>query len=357
MSIFWNETVRKIEPYVPGEQSQDKKYIKLNTNENPYPPSPKAINAMKEALNEDLKLYPDPICKNLIVEIADLYNLDTDEVFVGNGSDEVLALAFLTFFSKEKKVLFPDVSYSFYEVYGNFFNIDFEEVPLDDNFNIPLEELKTKNGGVILPNPNAPTSKYIDIADLKALIEAKKDNVVIIDEAYIDFGGESMTQFIKDYPNLLVIQTFSKSRSLAGIRAGFALGNKELIEGLNKVKNSFNSYTLDRVALAGSAASIKDKEYFEETRKKIIITRENTVKTLRNLGFNVMDSKANFIFVEHNKLSGEFIYKTLKDNGILVRHFKKPAKINNFLRITIGTDSEMDSLIENLKMIISNDCK
>lgn len=353
MSKYWNKTVNNIKPYVPGEQPQDKKYIKLNTNENPYPPSPKAIEAMKKATDGDLKLYPDAVCKDLIETIADYYNLDQDQIFVGNGSDEVLAFTFMTFFSKDKKVLFPDISYSFYEVYGDFFNLDYEEIPLDDNFDIPLDKFKGNNGGVILPNPNAPTSKYTEISELKKLVEANPDSVVVIDEAYIDFGGESMVPFINDYPNLLVIQTFSKSRSLAGLRGGFAMGNKELIEGLNKVKNSINSYTLDRIALAGTKAAIEDNDYFEFTRKKIIDTREKTVAKLKQLDFTVMDSKANFVFASHKSIPGKKLFETLKDKGILVRHFNKP-RITDFLRISIGTDEEMDALVDAIKVITKN---
>jgi histidinol-phosphate aminotransferase len=351
MSKYWNNTVNNIEPYVPGEQPQDKKYIKLNTNENPYPPSEMAISAMKNAVNEDLRLYPDPICKDLINEIAKFYNLSEEQVFVGNGSDEVLAFAFMTYFSKDKKILFPDISYSFYPVYANFFNLDYEQVPLDDNYDIPVEEFYKENGGVILPNPNAPTAKYIETGKLKELLDNNLDRVVIIDEAYIDFGGESMVQYINDYPNLLVIQTFSKSRSLAGLRGGIALGNAELIEGLNRVKNSINSYTLDRVALTGAVAAFKDVEYFELTRKKIIKTRENILPKMRELGFNVLESKANFMFAAHKTIPGKYLYETLKDNGILVRHFNKP-RIDNFLRITIGTDEEMQTLVNILKKII-----
>ena len=351
MSKFWNETVNKTEPYTPGEQPQDKKYIKLNTNENPYPPSKKVIDAMKNAVNDDLKLYPDPLCKNLVNEIADYYNLEPNQVFVGNGSDEILAFCFITFFSSKRKVLFPDISYSFYEVYGNYFNIDYEEIPLDDNFNIDLEKFKSNKSGVIFPNPNAPTGKYIDIQKIKEVVESNPDNVVIIDEAYIDFGGESMVQFINKYPNLLVIQTLSKSRSLAGLRGGFALGNKELIDGLNITKNSFNSYTLDRVSLLGAVAAFKDKENFEINRNKIIKTREQSAKKLSELGFTVLESKANFIFVKHNSIPGLKLYEDLKDKGVLVRHFNKP-RITDFLRITIGTDEEMEALVNAFKKII-----
>lgn len=351
MNKFWNETTKNIDPYVPGEQPQDKKYVKLNTNENPYPPSHKVIEAMNKAVNEDLKLYPDPCSKKLVNAIANFYNLNEDQIFVGNGSDEVLALSFLTFFSKDKKVLFPDISYSFYIVYAKFFNVSYEEISVTDNFEIDLDKFISKEGGVILPNPNAPTSKFISTKDLEKLLIAKKDSIVIIDEAYIDFGGESMTKFIHKYNNLLVIQTFSKSRNLAGIRVGFAMGNKELIEGLNRVKNSFNSYTLDRVAQAGACAAMEDIDYFEETRNKIIKTREISKKELINLGFNVLDSKANFLFVSHNKISGSKLYLELKNRGVLVRHFSNP-KIDNYLRITVGTDEEMRILLNNIKEIL-----
>jgi histidinol-phosphate aminotransferase len=352
MSKFWNDKVKEIEPYVPGEQPKDKKYIKLNTNENPYPPADNVIEAMKNAVNDDLKLYPDPTCSELIEEIAKYYSLNKDEVFIGNGSDEILAFSFMTFFSKEKQILFPDISYTFYKVYAELFNLDYKLVKLDDNYNIPLEELKFSNGGIIIPNPNAPTGKYIDIEQLRVLIETNKDSVVIIDEAYIDFGGESMVKFIKEYDNLLVIQTLSKSRSLAGLRVGFALGHRDLIEGLNRIKNSINSYTIDRVALAGAKVAIKEQEYFKKITNKIINTRERTVNDLEALGFLILESKANFVFVQHNKVSGKYLYEKLKDNGILVRYFNKD-RIDNFLRITIGTDFEMNTLIEKLKLILN----
>lgn len=351
MSKFWNETTKRIDPYVPGEQPKDKKYIKLNTNENPYGPSPLVKESMINAINDDLKLYPDPTCSDLIATIANYYNIDEDEIFVGNGSDEVLAFVFKAFFDKDKKVKFPDISYSFYPVYSVVFNVNAIQVPLDDNFNIPLDKMMDNTTGIVLPNPNAPTSKFIETSDLCKLVEANKDNVVVIDEAYVDFGGESMVKYINKYDNLLVIQTLSKSRSLAGLRGGFAFGNKELIEGLNRVKNSFNSYTLDRVALSGTIAAFKDEEYFNSTRNKIIKTREWSVEALKELGFTVLDSRANFIFVSHCEKSGEYLYNTLKDNGILVRYFNKP-RIDNYLRITIGTDDEMKTLIDTLKKIL-----
>lgn len=250
MSKFWNEKVKNIEAYIPGEQPKDKKYIKLNTNENPYPPSEKTMEAMRNAVNGDLKLYPDPTCSDLIKKIAEFYNADEDEVFIGNGSDEILAFSFMAFFSKDKKILFPDISYTFYKVYAELLDLNYELVKVDDNFNIPLEKFRTQNGGIVIPNPNAPTAKFIDTNNLINIVEANSENVVIIDEAYVDFGGESMVKYTKKYDNLLVVQTFSKSRSLAGLRVGFAIGNKDLIEGLNKIKNSINSYTIDRIALA-----------------------------------------------------------------------------------------------------------
>lgn len=351
MSKYWNDKVKEIEPYVPGEQPKDKKYIKLNTNENPYPPSKKVMEAMKNAVNGDLKLYPDPTCSDLIEEIANYYSLKQEQVFIGNGSDEILAFAFMAFFSKDKKILFPDISYTFYKVYAELLDLDYKLVKLDENFDIPLKKLKKENGGVIIPNPNAPTGKYIDTDKLKKMVEANKDSVVIIDEAYIDFGGESMVKYIKDYDNLLVVQTLSKSRSLAGLRVGFALGHKDLIEGLNRIKNSINSYTIDRIAIAGATEAIKDNEYFEEITMKIISTREKVSTELEKLDFNVLESKSNFVFVSHNKMPGKVIYEKLKDNGVLVRYFNKD-RIDNFLRITIGTDEEMDILIEKLKLIL-----
>ena len=355
MNKYVNELVDKINPYVPGEQPQDKRYVKLNTNENPYGPSPKVIKAMKDAINEDLRLYPDNECRVFIKALCNYYNVEPCEVFVGNGSDEVLAFCFKAFFTKGKNVLFPDISYSFYPVYANIFNLDTKQIPLDDNFNIPLDKMMNEpNCGVVLPNPNAPTGKYIDTKDLIKLVEANKDSVVIIDEAYVDFGGESMIKYIHKYKNLLVVQTLSKSRALAGLRGGFAIGSKELIEGLNKVKNSINSYTLDRVALEGAKAAIEDDAYFNEIRKKIINTRTNTIERLRNIGFEVLDSKANFVFAKHKDIPGEVLYKSLKDKGVLVRHFSNPERINDYLRITIGTDKEIDILIDKLKEIINN---
>lgn len=351
MSKYWNDHVKTLEPYVPGEQPKDKKYIKLNTNENPYGPSKRVIEAIEKASNEELKLYPDPTCSDLNKEIAKYYGLNENEVFIGNGSDEILAFSFMTFFQKGRKVLFPDVSYTFYNVYAEMFNLDYELIKLDNDFNIPLEDFNRHNGGIIFPNPNAPTGKYIEPNEIIKVIEKNTDSVVIVDEAYVDFGGQSMVDYVKNYPNLLVIQTFSKSRSLAGLRVGFAMGNKELIEGLNRVKNSFNSYTIDRLALIGAREAIKDENYFKDTINKIIKSREETIIKLKDLNFKVLDSKANFIFAKHNKVKGKYLYEELKNNGVLVRHFNKD-RIEDFLRITIGTDEEMNILIEKLKKIL-----
>ncbi|MGN0145123.1 MAG: histidinol-phosphate transaminase [Clostridium sp.] len=351
MSKYWNDHVKTLEPYVPGEQPKDKKYVKLNTNENPYGPSKKVLEALEKAVNEDLKLYPDPTCSDLNAEIADYYGLHSDQIFIGNGSDEVLAFVFMTYFQKGRKVLFPDISYTFYNVYAEMFNLDYELVKLDNDFNIPLDEFNKPNGGIIFPNPNAPTGKYIEPEKIIKVIENNPESVVIVDEAYVDFGGKSMVDYINRYPNLLVIQTFSKSRALAGLRVGFAMGNKELIDGLNRVKNSFNSYTIDRLALVGAKEAIKDEEYFKEITNKIIKTRENTVAQLKELNFKVIDSKSNFIFVKHDTAKGKFLYEELKKKGVLVRHFNK-ERIEDYLRITIGTDEQMDVLVQKLKEIL-----
>lgn len=350
MSKYWSNKVKSLKPYVPGEQPKDKKYIKLNTNENPYAPSPKVMQAIKEAANSDLKLYPDPEVDSLRVTIASYYGLTKDEIFIGNGSDEVLGFSFMAFFNPGEPILFPDISYSFYKVYANLFDIDYNLVSLDEDFNIPIDKFLEKNGGIVIANPNAPTGKYIELEKLEKLIKNNLDSVVIIDEAYVDFGGESSVKLIKDYPNLLVVQTLSKSRSLAGLRVGFAMGNKELITALNMVKNSINSYTIDRLALVGARAAFEDKNYFEDTRKKVIKTREKTVGDLKKIGFKVIDSKANLIFISHPKIYAEVLFKELRDNGILVRYFKD-ERIDNYLRVSIGTDDEMDKFVETLKEI------
>ncbi|HBD96046.1 MAG: histidinol-phosphate transaminase [Spirochaetes bacterium GWF1_31_7] len=350
MSKFWSNLTKELKPYVPGEQPKDKKYIKLNTNESPYGPSPKINTLLKEYNADDLRLYPEPTSEILRETISQYYGLTKDEVFIGNGSDEVLALCFMAYFDKNDQVVYPDISYSFYNVYAKLFQLQPDIITLDNEFKIPVEQFLNKNAGIIFPNPNAPTGRYLEIEYVEKIIKTNPDTIVIVDEAYIDFGGESAVKFIKDYDNVLVVQTFSKSRSLAGSRLGFALGQKELIEGLTRVKDSFNSYPIDRLAMLCGVEAFKDVEYFELCRKKIIQTREKTVKTMKELGFHVIPSQANFIFAEHKKIRAEDLFISLKQNGILVRYFKA-NKIDNYLRITIGTDQEMDALVEFLKKL------
>ncbi|HOV25601.1 MAG TPA: histidinol-phosphate transaminase [Pseudobacteroides sp.] len=350
MSKFWSTIVRNLVPYVPGEQPKDKKYIKLNTNENPYPPSPRVLEAIKKAANGDLRLYPDPEFHELRDTVAKYYGLSREEVYAGNGSDELLAFSFQAFFEPGKKIIFPDITYSFYPVYCKLYNLDYETVPLDDEFNVPVNDFLRENGGIIISNPKAPTAKYMGLDEIRSIVEYNKDSVVIIDEAYIDFGGESAVKLIKDYNNLLVIQTMSKSRCLAGLRLGLVMGSKELIDGIIRIKNSFNSYPVDRLALAGAVEAIRDEEYFRETVNKIINTREWVAIKLKELGFYVLESKANFLFISHSKINAEVLFNHLRENGILVRFFKKP-RIDNFLRVTIGTDSEMEEFVRVVKML------
>jgi len=350
LSTYWSELTTSLEPYVPGEQPKDRTYIKLNTNENPYPPSPKALEAIREAAGADLRLYPDPSCDALRETIAAYYGFAKEQVFVGNGSDEILAFAFPAFFSANRKILFPDITYSFYPVYAQLYGIPYETVPTDEQFRIDPKTYAVENGGVILPNPNAPTARFLLVNGIKEILEANKEQVVIVDEAYIDFGGESVAPLIAEYPNLLVVQTLSKSRSLAGLRVGMALGHPDLIEGLNRIKNSFNSYTLDRLALAGAVAAIEDRDYFEETSRKVVATRDRTTAALRELGFEVIDSLANFVFVMHPQKEARELFALLKERGILVRYFNKP-RIDRYLRVSIGTDEEMDALLDVLRDI------
>jgi histidinol-phosphate aminotransferase len=350
VSIYWSEKAKSIEPYVPGEQPRDRKYIKLNTNENPYPPSPRAIAAINKAAGESLKLYPDPDCSELRTAIAEYYNVKKGQVFAGNGSDEILAFSFLAFFNPGRPILFPDITYTFYPVYCRMFGIDYRPVPLDGDFNIPVEQFCRDNGGIIFPNPNAPTSKFLPLESVREILKNNLSTPVIVDEAYIDFGGESAVSLLDSFPNLLVIQTFSKARSLAGLRVGFAIGSEDLIEALDRVKNSFNSYTMDRLAIAGAVEAIRDTAYFSETRHKIMDTRERITVSLRDMKFKVVDSSANFIFISHPLFHAETLFTQLKDKGILVRYFNK-SRINNYLRVTIGSDEEMDCLLHALEAI------
>ena len=351
MNKYWSPRLSGLEPYIPGEQPKDKKYIKLNTNENPYPPSPMALEAIRNTAGEDMRLYPDPECLELKKVIAENYGLKTEQIFTGNGSDEVLAFSFMAFFASKEKILFPDISYSFYPVYAEFLGISYETIPLDDEFNIQADKFCQPNGGIIFPNPNAPTGKAINPDEIEKILKGNPDNVVIVDEAYVDFGADSAVSLINKYPNLLVVQTFSKSRSLAGLRVGYAMGDAELISGLICVKDSINSYTLDRAAVSGAAAAMKDKKYFEESRRKVINTRERFVESLNTLGFHTIESKANFVFTTHHSIQAEILFKMLRDKGILVRYFNKP-RIDNYLRISIGKDEDMDTLVKVLGDIV-----
>lgn len=344
----WEENVRKVIPYTPGEQPNQPDMIKLNTNENPYPPAPGVEKALKEMDMDAMRLYPDPAAYDLVHAIAQMYSLKDEQVFVGVGSDDVLAMSFLTFFNSEKPVLFPDITYSFYDVWADLFKTPYERPALDENFHIKKEDYFRENGGVIFPNPNAPTGVEMQLEDVEEIIRHNQDVIVIVDEAYVDFGGKSALPLIEKYDNLLVVQTFSKSRSLAGMRIGFACGNEKLIKYLNDVKYSFNSYTMDRTALAAGVAAVKDQAYFQETCNKIIETREWTKKELKALGFSFQDSMSNFIFAAHETCPAEKIFEALREKHIYVRYFPK-GRTNNFLRITIGTQEEMQTFINVLK--------
>jgi len=352
MSQYWTDLVRGLAPYVPGEQPQDQQYIKLNTNESPYPPSPQVSKALAACDVDSLRLYPDPESTQLREALARHHQLTIDQVFVGNGSDEVLAHCFQTFFKQSRPLLFPDISYSFYPVYCKLYAIEFHKVPLDNNFQINPVDYSRPNGGIILPNPNAPTGITLPLKSIKELLE-NTDSVVIVDEAYVDFGTESAASLVDEFNNLLVTQTFSKSRSLAGIRLGYALGNAALIEGLNRVKNSFNSYPIDRVTSAVAIASINDQAYFENCCEKVITSRKHLSNALINLGFKVYPSSSNFVLAEHANRAASGLYQQLKQRGILVRYFKS-ARIDNCLRITVGTESECQQLLDALESLLND---
>lgn len=344
----WEAYVRKVVPYVPGEQPQDERMIKLNTNENPYPPAPGVLRALKEFDTDKLRLYPEPTCKVLVDAIAENYGLDSSQVFVGVGSDDVLAMIFLTFFNSKKPVLFPDITYSFYDVWADMLRIPYEVRALDENFLIKKEDYYGENGGVIFPNPNAPTGILMELSEIEDIIAHNRDVIVVVDEAYIDFGGVSALPLIEKYDNLLVVQTFSKSRSLAGMRVGYAMGNPKLIRYINDVKYSFNSYTMNQTALALGVEAIRDEAYFEETRRKIVDTREWTKKELKALGFAFGDSMSNFIFATHERVPAKELFEALRKEHIYVRYFSK-ERIENYLRISIGTREEMETFVEFLK--------
>jgi histidinol-phosphate aminotransferase len=350
MSKFWSPFVKDLVPYVPGEQPKLAKLVKLNTNENPYGPSPKAIAAMQAEVNDNLRLYPDPNSDRLKQAVADYYGVQTAQVFVGNGSDEVLAHAFHGLFQHGQPLLFPDISYSFYPVYCGLYGIDFVQVPLDEQFQIRVEDYARPNGGIIFPNPNAPTGCALALEAIERLLKANPDSVVLVDEAYIDFGGETAISLVDKYPNLLVSQTLSKSRSLAGLRVGLAVGHPDLIEALERIKNSFNSYPLDRMAIAGAAAAFEDKAYFEQTCRRVIDSRETVVAGLAKLGFEVLPSAANFVFARHPGKDAATLAAGLREQGVIVRHFKQ-ERIAQFLRITIGTPEQNQALLDALQSL------
>lgn len=345
----WEENIRKVVPYVPGEQPKKQNIIKLNTNENPYPPAPGVAEAVKSVDIDRLRMYPDPLVTDLVEAIASNYKVKNEQVFVGVGSDDVLAMIFMTFFNSKKPILFPDITYSFYDVWADMLRIPYEQIPLDENFKIHPEDYSRENGGVIFPNPNAPTGELMDLAQIEEIIQANPDVIVVVDEAYIDFGGVSALPLIDKYDNVIVVQTFSKSRSMAGSRIGFAISNPTLIKYLNDVKYSFNSYTMDTITIAAGTAAMRDLAYFEMTRDKIIQTREWTKQELKRLGFVFGDSKSNFIFAMHPDVSGVALFEALREHDIFVRHFSNPARINEYLRITIGTDEQMKTFIAFLE--------
>ena len=348
----WEKNVRKVVPYVPGEQPKLLDVIKLNTNENPYPPAPGVEKVLREFDVDTLRLYPDPLVSDLVKAIADFYGLNENQVFTGVGSDDVLAMIFMTFFNSEKPLIFPDITYSFYDVWADMLRIPYETIALDDDFRIKPKDYYRENGGVIFPNPNAPTGELLSLDMVEDIIKQNSDVIVVVDEAYIDFGGVSALPLIEKYDNVIVVQTFSKSRSLAGSRVGYAMANPVLIKYLNDVKYSFNSYTMDRITIAAATEAVKDRDYFAETTAKVIKTREWTKNKLAGLGFEFGDSKSNFIFARHPKMSGKALFEKLKAEQVFVRHFSKPERIADYLRISIGTDQQMQKLISILERII-----
>lgn len=344
----WENNVRKVVPYTPGEQPDAPGMIKLNTNENPYPPSPKVLQAIRDFDADRLRLYPDPKAEVLVRALAKRYQVKPSQVFVGVGSDDVLAMCFLTFFNSQKPILFPDITYSFYDVWADAFRIPYKKQPLDENLCICKEDYYKENGGVIFPNPNAPTGVLMELSEVEDIICNNPDVMCIVDEAYIDFGGISALPLIEKYDNLLVVQTFSKSRSMAGARIGYAFGSERTIKYLNDVKYSFNSYTMDQLTLVTGAASLSDEQYFRDTLAKIITTRERVKRELSALGFTMPDSKSNFLFISHPRVSAKELFTALRGQNIFVRYFDQP-RIENMLRVTIGTDGEMNRLITFLK--------
>lgn len=354
MEKLWDKNLRKIDPYVPGEQSRDKDIIKLNANENPYPPSPKAVEAIKNFNADKFRLYPDANALELKQALADYYGVEVKNIFLGNGSDDVIAVAFQALFNSDLPIAYPDLTYSFYPVWCSLFGIPYKTYPVGENFRINPLDYKEKNGGVVIPNPNAPTSIGEGIDFVEKIMEYNTDSIVIIDEAYVDFGGVSSVSLTKKYENLLVTGTFSKSRSLAGLRIGFAIGSERLVSVLEAVKNSYNSYTVDALSIEVGRASVLDDEYFKSTCNKIINTRTRLTNELREMGFTVLDSSANFIFVTRDDLSMKDMFEYLKTKKIFIRYFSLP-RIENYVRITVGTDGETDALLKEIKEYVKND--
>ena len=352
MNALWSEMAKRAQPYTAGEQGISKNGVKLNTNENPYPPSSDVFIALQQAMTADLRKYPDPNASDLRTAIASLHNVSVNHVFIGNGSDEVLAFAYMAFFNPQREIRFPKVTYSFYPTYAELFHIPYEKVPLQKDFALHEEAFYESVGGVIFPNPNAPTGIALSLEAIERIVQKNEGRLVIIDEAYIDFGGETAISLLPLYPNILIIRTMSKSRSLAGLRIGYAIGSPELIEALNRIKNSINSYTVDQLAQAAGKAAIKDTVYFKETVDTIIHTREQSRKMFDSLGFTVLPSAANFLFVRHPKVPAEVLFRQLKENDILVRHFTQPETVE-WLRISIGTDKEMERLFFQVHEIVN----
>jgi len=360
MSKFYSKLALKAFPYTPGEQPADRKYIKLNSNENPYPPSPSVGIAIQEEIHK-LNLYSDPEATVLVKALANYHDVKEDNVFAGNGSDEVLAFAFAAFFAG-KAILCPDITYNFYFTFAKYFESEFIEVPLLDDLSVNPADYnwerykklhpRSQFGGIVLPNPNAPSGIYMQLSDIEKIVQANPDGVVLIDEAYIDFGEESAASLIDQYDNLLIVQTFSKSRSLAGLRIGFAIGNAELIKGMKRIKDSYNSFTVDRLAMYGAVAALKDEDYFVEMKNRITATRETVTKKLQNAGFTLTNSKGSFIFMTHTDIPATYLYEQLKKEGVLVRHYKQP-RINNYLRVSIGSEEEMNIFCDIIDKLIT----
>ncbi|UCH46757.1 MAG: histidinol-phosphate transaminase [Betaproteobacteria bacterium] len=353
MSRFWSDVVHGLTPYVPGEQAEGADVVKLNTNENPYGPSPRVLEVLRSHINDSLRLYPDPVSSELRAAIAQHNGVTAANVFVGNGSDEVLAHTFRALLTHRDPVLFPDITYSFYPVYCRLFGTTYEQIALNARFEIDIDDYMRQNGGIVFPNPNAPTGLALEVSNIKRLLEANKDSVVVIDEAYVDFGCESVVPLVPHYPQLLVTRTLSKSHSLAGLRVGYAIGHPDLIAALDRVKDSFNSYPLDRLAQKAAIAGIEDVDHVANSCRKIIDSRSRLVAGLRDLGFEVLPSAANFVLTRHNAREATDIATSLRERGVIVRHFRNPPRVAAYLRITVGADVQCDALLAALRAVLN----